>query len=259
MRILSIEDDQATAQAIELMLTAEGFKVQLTGEGEEGVSLGKLYDYDCILLDIGLPDISGMNVIRQLRDSKIQTPIICVTGRGGRDDLVRALNAGADDFMVKPFHKDELTARIRAVVRRCKGFATSTVEIGDLIVHLDSRTVTVQGALVHLTGKEYQMLELMALRKGMTLSKEAIMNHLYGGRDEPELKIIDVFVCKLRKKLRACNSDFLETVWGRGYVLRDPGLLHVVSPSIVPTQVPTKPFGVNARKFVESPPLAPIT
>ncbi len=259
MRILSIEDDQATAHAIEMMLRAEGFNVHVTGEGEEGVSLGKLYDYDCILLDIGLPDISGYDVLRQLRTAKVNSAIIIVSGLAGIADKVKGLNLGADDYMTKPFHRDELVARIHAVVRRCTGHATSQIDTGDLVLNLDTRTAHVNGSLIHLTGKEYQMLELLSLRKGMTLSKEAFLNHLYGGRDEPELKIIDVFICKLRKKLRASGVDYIETVWGRGYVLRDPNALKVGSPSIVPSQVPARPFDTNARKFVESPPLAPIT
>jgi DNA-binding winged helix-turn-helix (wHTH) protein len=126
--------------------------------------------------------------------------------------------------MTKPFHKDELVARIHAIVRRSKGHAQSVITTGDLVVNLDAKTVEVAGQRVHLTGKEYQMLELLSLRKGTTLTKEMFLNHLYGGMDEPELKIIDVFICKLRKKLAlACGGEnYIETVWGRGYVLRDP-------------------------------------
>ena len=224
MRVLLIEDDSATAQSIELMLLSEGFNVFQTDLGEEGVDLGKIYDYDIILLDLGLPDISGYEVLRALRVSKIKTPILILSGSGGVDDKVRGLGFGADDYLVKPFHKDELVARIHAIVRRSKGHAQSIIQTGSLIVNLDTKTVEVDSARVHLTSKEYQMLELLSLRKGTTLTKEMFLNHLYGGIDEPELKIIDVFICKLRKKLATANTGhhYIETVWGRGYVLRDP-------------------------------------
>ncbi len=224
MRVLLIEDDSATAQSIELMLLSEGFNVFATDMGEEGVDLGKIYDYDIILLDLGLPDISGYEVLRQLRVNKIKTPILILSGMGGIDDKVRGLGFGADDYMTKPFHKDELVARIHAIVRRSKGHAQSVIHTGGLTVNLDTKTVDVEGERVHLTGKEYQMIELLSLRKGTTLTKEMFLNHLYGGIDEPELKIIDVFICKLRKKvaLATGGENYIETVWGRGYVLRDP-------------------------------------
>ncbi len=224
MRVLLIEDDSATAQSIELMLLSEGFNVFTTNMGEEGVDLGKIYDYDIILLDLGLPDISGYEVLRTLRVSKVKTPILILSGMAGTEDKVRGLGFGADDYLTKPFHKDELVARIHAIVRRAKGHAQSVIQTGNLVVNLDTKTVEVDGERVHLTGKEYQMLELLSLRKGTTLTKEMFLNHLYGGIDEPELKIIDVFICKLRKKLANATGGehHIETVWGRGYVLRDP-------------------------------------
>jgi len=225
MRVLLIEDDSATAQSIELMLKSEGFNVYTTDLGEEGIDLGKIYDYDLILLDLNLPDMSGLDVLRQLRVAKINTPIMILSGTAEIDTKVKSFGGGADDYMTKPFHKDELVARIHAVVRRSKGHAQSVIRTGDIVVNLDAKTVEVNSNRVHLTGKEYQMLELLSLRKGTTLTKEMFLNHLYGGMDEPELKIIDVFICKLRKKLsHACGGDnYIETVWGRGYVLRDEG------------------------------------
>ncbi len=224
MRVLLIEDDSATAQSIELMLKSEGFNVYTTDLGEEGIDLGKIYDYDLILLDLNLPDMSGLDVLRQLRVAKINTPIMILSGTAEIDTKVKSFGGGADDYMTKPFHKDELVARIHAVVRRSKGHAQSVIRTGDIVVNLDAKTVEVNGSRVHLTGKEYQMLELLSLRKGTTLTKEMFLNHLYGGMDEPELKIIDVFICKLRKKLATATigAHYIETVWGRGYVLRDP-------------------------------------
>ena len=224
MRVLLIEDDGATAQSIELMLKSDGFNVYTTDLGEEGVDLGKVYDYDIILLDLNLPDMTGFDVLKSLRVAKVNTPILILTGQGDIETKVRGLGFGADDYMTKPFHKDELVARIHAIVRRSKGHSQSVITTGNLTVNLDAKTVEVAGQRVHLTGKEYQMLELLSLRKGTTLTKEMFLNHLYGGMDEPELKIIDVFICKLRKKLAAATGgkNYIETVWGRGYVLRDP-------------------------------------
>jgi two-component system cell cycle response regulator CtrA len=223
MRVLLIEDDSAMAQSIELMLKSEGFNVYTTDLGEEGVDLGKLYDYDIIILDLQLPDMSGFDVLKQLRVNKISTPILILSGSTQIENKVKGLGFGADDYMTKPFHKDELIARVHAVVRRSKGHSQSVIQTGRLTVNLDTKTVEVDGQRVHLTGKEYQMLELLSLRKGTTLTKEMFLNHLYGGMDEPELKIIDVFICKLRKKLQAAaGQHYIETVWGRGYVLRDP-------------------------------------
>jgi two-component system cell cycle response regulator CtrA len=224
MRVLLIEDDKATAQSIELMLETENFKIYTTQLGEEGVDLGKLYDYDIILLDLNLPDISGFEVLRTLRVSRVKTPILILTGLGSIEDKVRGLGFGADDYLTKPFHKNELVARIHAIVRRSKGHAESVIQTGDLVVNLDSKTVTINSTPVHLTGKEYQILELLSLRRGSILTKEMFLNHLYGGIDEPLLKIIDVFICKLRRKLASASGgkNYIETAWGRGYVLREP-------------------------------------
>jgi two-component system, cell cycle response regulator CtrA len=224
MRILLIEDDSGTAQSIELMLKSESFNVYTTDLGEEGIDLGKLYDYDIILLDLNLPDMSGFEVLRSLRVSKVETPTLILSGLAGIEDKVKGFGCGADDYMTKPFHKEELVARIHAIVRRSEGHAQSLVQSGDLVVNLDNKMAEINGTRVHLTGKEYQMLELLALRKGMTLTKEMFLNHLYSGMDEPELKIIDVFMCKLRKKLASASGgkNYVETMWGRGYMLRHP-------------------------------------
>ena len=224
MRILLVEDDPTTSRSIELMLTHAYLNVCCTDLGEEGIDLAKLYDYDLILLDLNLPDMNGHEVLRQLRLSKVDTPILILTGSDDTENKIKGFGSGADDYMTKPFHREELVARIHAIIRRSKGHAQSIIRTGKVSVNLDAKTVDVAGKPVHLTGKEYQMLELLSLRKGTTLTKEMFLNHLYGGMDEPELKIIDVFICKLRKKMAdATDGDnYIETVWGRGYVLRDP-------------------------------------
>lgn len=224
MRVLLIEDDPLMTKSIEMMLKGEGFNVYSTDLGEEGLDLGKLYDYDIIVLDLNLPDMSGYDVLKKLRTAKINTPILILSGMAEADKKVKGLGFGADDYLTKPFNREELVARIHAIVRRSKGHSQSIIKTGRLAVNLDSKSVEVDGQRLHLTGKEYAMLELLSLRKGTTLTKEMFLNHLYGGMDEPELKIIDVFICKLRKKLASATSgeNYIETVWGRGYVLRDP-------------------------------------
>ena len=224
MRVLLVEDDTATSKSIELMLKSEGFVCDTTDLGEDGLEIGKIYDYDIIILDLMLPDMDGYEVLRRLRAARVKTPILILSGLAELDNKLKGLGFGADDYLTKPFDKRELVARINAVVRRAKGHSQSIIKTGKLTVNLDTRTVEANGQPVHLTGKEYGILELLSLRKGTTLTKEMFLNHLYGGIDEPELKIIDVFVCKLRKKLAtACAGDnYIETVWGRGYVLRDP-------------------------------------
>jgi len=173
----------------------QSFNVYTTDLGEEGVDLGKLYDYDIILLDLNLPDMSGLEVLRTLRVCKVKTPILILSALAGTEDKVRGLGFGADDYMTKPFHRNELVARIHAIVRRSKGHAQSVIQTGDLVVNLDTKTVEVNGQSLYLTRKEYQMLELLSL----------------------------VFICKLRKKLAKASGgrDYIETVWGRGYVLRE--------------------------------------
>jgi two-component system cell cycle response regulator CtrA len=183
-----------------------------------------MYDYHIVVLDLQLPDMSGFDVLKALRVAKMRTPVLILSGNAIVEDKVKALRLGADDYMTKPFQKDELVARIQALVRRSKGHSVSLVTTGRLTLDLDRKIVEVDGAPIHLTEKEYQMLELLSLRKGMTLSKETFLNHLYGDKDEPEMKIIDVFICKLRKKLDTATDgvDYIETIWGRGYALRDP-------------------------------------
>jgi len=192
--------------------------------GEDAIDLAKHYDFDIIVLDLRLPDIEGFEVVRRIRAAKVRTPVLILSGKNEIDDKVRGLSTGADDYLTKPFHKSELVARIHAIVRRSKGHSESVIKTGLLTVNLDTRSVEIGGRRLHVTGKEYSILELLSLRKGTTLTKEMFLDHLYGGIDEPELKIIDVFICKLRKKIAVATGDhhYIETVWGRGYVLKDP-------------------------------------
>lgn len=224
MRVLLIEDEPATARAMELMLANEGFNVYSTDLGEEGLELGRLYPYDIILLDLNLPDMHGYDVLKKLRTAKVKTPIMILSAVSEVASKVCLFGLGADEYLTKPFHRDELIARIHAVVRRSNGHSNSNIRIGKLLVRLDTKTVEADGARMHLTKKEYDIMELLALRKGTTLTKDMFLNHLYGGWDEPTPKIIDVFICKLRKKIaEACGGDsYIDTMWGLGYTLNDP-------------------------------------
>ena len=220
MRVLLIEDDRVTAKAIELMLKSEGYVCDSTDLGEDGSDIGKLYDYDLIILDLMLPDIDGLEVLRRMRTASVQTPILILSGLSQPDDKVKALTAGADDYLTKPFDKEELLARIQAIVRRANSHSEVIVRTGGLSINLDTQMVTLDGQQIYLTRLEYSILELLSLRMGSTLTKDMFMSHLYGGMDEPDIKIIDVFVCKLRRKLSAAGGEnYIETVWGRGYLM----------------------------------------
>ncbi len=223
MRVLLVEDDVQVARGIALMLRGQGAIVDQTDTGEEALELARHYDYDIVVLDLMLPDMEGYEVVRRMRGGRLETPVLIISGLNRPQAIVKGFGVGADDYITKPFDKAELMARIQAVIRRSKGYSQPLLRVGTLELNLDSREVHVGGADVHLTGKEYAILELLVLRKGMVLTKEAFLNHLYGGIDEPEMKIIDVFICKLRKKLaQAGGGNLIGTVWGRGYMMRDP-------------------------------------
>ncbi|HBH27033.1 MAG TPA: DNA-binding response regulator [Rhodospirillaceae bacterium] len=226
MRILLIEDDRTLAKSVRLMLSSEKYVVDLAPTGEEGLEIARsgLYDYDIIILDLILPDMSGHDITRALRDASVKTPILILSGLASADEKIKGLSHGADDYLTKPFDKRELVARLQAIVRRAQGHAQSAITVGRLTVNVGAKTAEVDGTPISLTGKEYAVLELLAMRKGITLTKESFLSHLYGGMDEPDAKIVDVFVCKLRRKLKAAldGESYIETVWGQGYVLREP-------------------------------------
>jgi two-component system cell cycle response regulator CtrA len=261
MRVLLVEDDPSTAKSIELALAAEGIVCDTASLGEEGLEIGQLYDYDIVILDMMLPDIDGFEVLRRFRANKVKTPILILSGLSTSDNKIRGLGIGADDYVTKPFNKGELVARIQAIVRRSKGHSESVIRTGKITVNLDERSVLVDNKGLHLTSKEYAILELLSLRKGTPITKEMFLNHLYGGIDEPELKIIDVFVCKLRKKLQdaAGGENYIETLWGRGYIMRDPEGAKEAKTSAAPAsksspKAAQKPAGKkrDAVKYVEA-------
>jgi len=230
MRVLLVDDDVTVGRGLSLTLTASGVIADLAETGQEALELLRPYEYDLVILDLMLQDMEGSEVVRRMRVGRNHTPVLVLTGLSRPDARVKALSSGADDVMTKPFDKAELLARMQAVIRRSKGFSQPVLRVGALELNLDSREVTVGGSPVHLTGKKYAILELLVLRKGMVLTKEAFLNHLYGGMDEPEMKIIDVFVCKLRKKLaQAGAGNLIGTVWGRGYMIREPAPVEPVA------------------------------
>jgi two-component system cell cycle response regulator CtrA len=224
MRALLIEDEESTAASIALMLKSEGHTCDVKRLGKDGLDAARLHAYDVILLDLMLPDMEGLEVLRRLRADNIDTPLLILSGLSNVGYKSKGLNIGADDYLIKPFDNRELLARIEAVLRRFNGHSDSVVWTGDLAVNFDTQSVEIAGKRVYVTPKEYRILELLCQRQGVVLSKEVFLDHLYAGRDEPETKIIDVFVCKLRKKLTEASGgkSYIETVWGRGYMLRAP-------------------------------------
>ena len=224
MRVLIVEDDLAAARGVEFMLRSAGAIVDHADNGDDVLDMVKYYDYDIVILDLMLPGTDGYEVVRRIRAARVDVPVLIVSGLNRPQAKIKGLGAGADDFLTKPFDRGELLARVQAIIRRSKGFSQPILSVGLLQLNLESREVMVRGRNVHLTGKEYAILELLVLRKGMVLTKESFLNHLYGGMDEPEIKIIDVFICKLRKKLADAGvQNLIGTVWGRGYLLKDAG------------------------------------
>ncbi len=223
MRVLLIEDDNLTAKSIELVLAEEGIVCDIAQTGQEGVDLGMIYDYDIILLDLVLPGIDGYKVMEKLKAGKIKTPVFILSGLSSADKKIKALELGADDYLTKPFDKAELLARIKAIVRRSKGHCESTSQFGNFTINFDTRIIDANGSQVHLTNKEYAILELLAMRKGTVVTKEMFLNHLYNGVNDPSIKIVDVFICKIRQKLSKASRGIncIETVQGYGYMLKD--------------------------------------
>lgn len=226
MKVLLIEDDPNTSRLIQRFLSDEDFSCDCVTTGEEALQISRVYDYDVIVLDIKLPDVNGHDLLRRLRDSAIKAPILVLSGFQSVRDKVKALGFGADDYMTKPFVSDELIVRLKALQRRSRGHSSSVIKVGAIELDMDTKTITVNGTPMELTGKEYQILEFLLMRKGATVTKGNFLNHLYNGMDEPEQKIIDVFMCKVRGKLEKMigpvGRQYIETIWGRGYVLREP-------------------------------------
>jgi two-component system cell cycle response regulator CtrA len=223
VRILVIEDEELIANGIRSSCIAEGFVCHVAYNGNDGIDMLKFYDYDIVILDLILPDVNGFEVLETIKRSKKDVSVMVLSAITSVDDKVKCLSNGADDYLTKPFSKVELLARVYAIMRRMSGLRLSVIEIGPLSLDFGSRIVTINGDEVPLTSKEYSMLELLALKRGSIITKETFLNHIYGGMDEPDMKIVDVFICKLRKKMADASGglNFIETIWGRGYTLKE--------------------------------------
>lgn len=224
MRVLLADGDVSFVNNFMFVLREGGYTVDCVKTEDEILEYARLYDYDLIVLDLILKQGDGIGALHRLRTSGYKTPVIVASVLGEMETKVEALNMGADDFLQKPFHMREFMARAQAVTRRSQGHAASSIDVGRLQIDLRRGIALVDRKPLDLTNKEYAVLELMATRKGMLITKQLFLNHLYNGPDEPEPKVLDVFICRLRKKISlfAGGDNFIHTVWGRGYVLRDP-------------------------------------
>lgn len=223
MRLFIIEDDADIAKRIENICNSDSFICHTSESGIDAVEMVQLYDYAAIILDLMLPDMDGFEVLKRIRSIRNNTPVIILSGISMVDEKVKCFSLGADDYITKPFSKSEFLARVHAVVRRSAGHSSSVIEAGSLSIDIKGKDVKICGNPFPVTNKEYAILELLALKRGSVLPKDAFLNHMYGGIDEPEAKIIDVLICKLRKKMADASGgiNFIETVWGRGYALKD--------------------------------------
>ena len=223
MNILIVEDDAIVAKSIAMALKDEGHFYMITDTAEDGLNAVREGIYDAVILDINLPDSDGFQFAKTMRRNHIDTSVLVVSGRVSVTDRVVALTSGADAYLTKPFDRQELIASLNAIIRRANGHSDNRIVTGPIIVDLARHEVMIGKNRLNLTSKEYHILELLSLRKGTTLTKSHFINHLYGGIDEPESKIIDVFICKLRRKLASLTGgqNYIHTVWGQGYVLRD--------------------------------------
>jgi two-component system response regulator PhoP len=218
MRVLLIEDEDMLREELVTMLHNEGFAVDSTGSGVEGVFLGSEYPIDIAIVDIGLPDVSGIEIIRQWREAALSFPVLILTALGRWEDKVSGLEIGADDYLVKPFHNEELIARLRALVRRAAGWAESKLRCGPIILDTAAKTAAVDDLAIELTAFEYKVLEYLMLHTGRVVSKTELSEHLYEDESERDSNVLEVIVGRLRKKLdpeRVTNP--IETVRGQGY------------------------------------------
>jgi two-component system response regulator PhoP len=215
MRILVVEDEPNLAAQLKSRLNDEGFIVDVAGDGEEGLYFGREYDYDAAVVDLGLPKLDGMDLIAELRRQNRDFPVLVLTARGNWQDKVEGLEAGADDYLTKPFQTEELLARLNALMRRAAGYASPVIDQGGLKLDTAKKEVRVEDALVELTAYEYKVLEYLVLNPSRVISKTELTDHLYEQDFDRDSNVIEVFVGRLRKKLAPVNP--IRTVRGQGY------------------------------------------
>lgn len=221
MRILLLEDETLLRSRLQGLLQQEGYIVDASGNGEEGLYLGNEYPVDAGIIDIGLPGISGLEVIQKLRANNRNFPILILTARGRWQEKVEGLEAGADDYLTKPFEAQELLARLRAILRRAGGHATPIIRNGPITLDSSAQTVTVNNHSAELTSYEYRVLEYMTLHMGKVISKSELTDHIYAEEQDRDSNVIEVFIKRLRNKLDPDqNIQPIETLRGRGYRLR---------------------------------------
>lgn len=219
MRLLIVEDEPTLLEQLATLLKGQGYAVDAAADGRDGLYYGEEYDYDLAIVDIGLPHINGIELIRQLREKGRRFPILILTARGAWQDKVEGLEAGADDYLVKPFHNEELSARINALLRRAAGHASPKLQFGPIVLDTAAKTVSRQGTLLELTSFEYKTLEYLVMKAGSTISKTELTEHLYDQDFDRDSNVIEVFVGRLRKKLDPDNTlKPIATIRGQGYL-----------------------------------------
>lgn len=218
MRLLVIEDEDLLRQQLETGLVQHGFIVDAAADGRNGLYYGTEYDYDAAIIDLGLPEIDGITLIEELRRAGRTFPVLILTARGDWHEKVKGLNAGADDYVVKPYHLEEIVARVNALLRRAAGFAHSSLEFGPIRIDLSAKRVLVKDEPVDLTAYEYKLLEYLMLHAGKVISKAQLTEHLYAQDHDRDSNVLEVFVRRLRQKLDPKQSlNPIETVRGQGY------------------------------------------
>ena len=218
MKLLIVEDEPDLLRTLVQAMREEGHAVDEAADGEEGLYKATEWDYDAIVLDVMLPVIDGFEVLRRLREKK-RTPVLMLTARAKVNDRIHGLDSGADDYVAKPVDLDELAARVRALIRRAQGDASAVIEIGEVRIDTSARRVTRGGEPVVITGREYALVEFLALRRGKIVTRTDLYEHLHDENDTPVSNLVDVHVSNLRKKL---GAEFIVTHRGQGYCMGEP-------------------------------------